>query len=130
MNDLFTRPERGFVSRQPAANWQHGLLTGNGTLGAIVPGNPHDETLYLSHGGLYLPSPQSSASAEMASRLETIQELCLDGRYRDAADHIAGVVPAVRRHCVVGAFELAVVRHDLDVGDSHCDVLLQLSSFA
>jgi hypothetical protein len=54
-NDIFKHPERGFVSLQPAENWAHGLLTGNGTTGAIITGNPFDETITLSHESLYLP---------------------------------------------------------------------------
>ena len=84
----FTRPQRGFVSTEPAPNWEHSLLTGNGTLGAMVPGHAHDEVLYLSHAGLYLPSPQADAPVEMAARLATIRELCLAGRYVEAGAQI------------------------------------------
>lgn len=86
--DGFARPERGFVSCRPAADWEHGLLTGNGTIGAMVPGQPCDETLYLSHAGLFLPSPQAPAPVAMASRLSDVRRLCLEGRYAEAAAHI------------------------------------------
>jgi hypothetical protein len=32
-NEFFALPPRGFVSSAPAKNWQHGILTGNGTMG-------------------------------------------------------------------------------------------------
>ena len=32
----FTIPQRGFHSDQPAINWEHSLLSGNGTMGISV----------------------------------------------------------------------------------------------
>ncbi|MCP4514514.1 MAG: hypothetical protein GY824_04700, partial [Delftia sp.] len=34
----FTHPQRGFVSERPATHWQNSLITGNGIVGALVPG--------------------------------------------------------------------------------------------
>ena len=86
--DFFARPARGFVSSAPATNWQHGLLTGNGTLGAIVPGNPYDEKIFISHGALFLPNPVNARYVEMASRLPEIRRLCLSGQFSAAANLI------------------------------------------
>lgn len=90
--DIFAQPERGFTSIQPAANWQHGLLTGNGTTGAIIRGEPYDETITLSHEELYLPFEKTEGYMEMASHLEEIQQLCLAGKFVEAA----GMVPKIR----------------------------------
>jgi acetyl esterase len=76
-SDLFGQPERGFTSTQPAANWQHGLLTGNGTTGAIIRGEPYDETITLSHEALYLPYEKTERYMEMASHIREIQHLCI-----------------------------------------------------
>ena len=46
-----------FVATTPAKNWEHSLITGNGTIGAMVRGNVEDETISLSHCKLYLPEP-------------------------------------------------------------------------
>jgi hypothetical protein len=78
----------GFVSDQPAPNWEHGLLTGNGTLGAVILGRPHEETLFLSHAGLYLPNKHSPEYMRMAGRLSEIRRQCLAGNYKAAADEI------------------------------------------
>ncbi|MEI8235273.1 MAG: glycoside hydrolase N-terminal domain-containing protein [Verrucomicrobiota bacterium] len=52
--DYFAAPARGFVSSRSAGNdWEKSLLTGNGTMGVMVPGDPFDETLYLSHAALF-----------------------------------------------------------------------------
>lgn len=41
----------------PAKDWQRSLVTGNGTIGAMVRGNVADETISLSHCKLFLPEP-------------------------------------------------------------------------
>jgi alpha-L-fucosidase 2 len=87
-DDLFTVPTRGFVSSEPAKDWEQGIITGNGTMGAIVLGQPFAETLYLSHAALYLPQPNSARYINMASRLEKIRQLCFAGEFRAAGDQI------------------------------------------
>lgn len=82
--DYFQTPARGFVSWLPAASWEHSLLTGNGTMGALVFGNPHDETIILSHGALYLPQKRSTKPFEQASQLELIRKLMLEGKFDEA----------------------------------------------
>lgn len=86
--DCFAAPGRGFVSEKPAAGWQQGLLTGNGTMGALVMGQAHDETIYLSHASLYLPNRNSERYLDMASRLGEIRKLCLTGNFGGAAGQI------------------------------------------
>ena len=109
---LFTHPLRGFVSSEPAVNWQHGLLTGNGELGAIVPGNPFDETISVSHAELFLPNPVGERYVDMASHLAEMRKLCLEGNYTAAAALIsqtrkeAGYVDS--RDPFIGAFALKV----------------------
>ena len=87
-SDERTVPVRGFTSAEPAANWQHGLLTGNGTMGAVVMGEPFDETIHLTHAALYLPQPTSPHYIDMASRLPEIRRLCLAGDYAAAGNLI------------------------------------------
>lgn len=114
-------PERGFISSNPAVDWQHGLLTGNGTVGAIVPGRPHAETLHLSHAGLYLPSPQDPAPVELAKHLDEIRSLCLEGRFQDAAK----IIVEARRDCnfteqrdrFIGAYSLKIDQPEAEILD-------------
>ena len=87
-DDFFAAPRRGFVSHLPANNWEQGIITGNGTMGAIVLGQPYEETLYLSHAALYLPQPNSPRYISMASRLEKIRSLCFAGDFRAAGRQI------------------------------------------
>ncbi len=91
-NDIFAHPERGFISSQPAENWQHGLLTGNGIAGAIIRGNPYNETITLSHESLYLPYEKNEEYVEMSSHMQEIRNLCLAGKFAEAAE----MVPKIR----------------------------------
>lgn len=54
-----------FESRSPAARWQDSLLTGNGTIGAMVEGRISNEVIHLSHAKLYLPQ---ASDPELATR--------------------------------------------------------------
>lgn len=92
-NDIFTHPERGFISSKPAENWHHGLLTGNGTTGALVRGEPYDEIITLSHESLYLPYENTEQYMEMASHLQEIRNLSLAGKFVEATE----MVPKLRK---------------------------------
>jgi len=82
----FAGPARGFVSSEPATNWEHALVTGNGRIGALVYGRPLDETVVLNHARLYMPLPQSLPPPDTASRLGEIRRAISDGSYQRAAD--------------------------------------------
>ena len=77
-------PERGFISWVPARSWEEALLSGNGTIGAMVMGRPHDETIILNHALLYLPASYPIKPIDQASRLEEIRKLMLSGKYTEA----------------------------------------------
>lgn len=81
----FNAPARGFTSWQPAGNWEHALISGNGTMGALVMGQPHEETVILSHSDLYLPLHPPMAPINQASRLAEIRKLLLEGKNEEAA---------------------------------------------
>ncbi|WP_207422582.1 glycosyl hydrolase family 95 catalytic domain-containing protein [Desertivirga brevis] len=83
--DPFVAPERGFTSWQPAQNWEHSLLTGNGTMGAMVIGQPHAETVILSHNQLYIPVAEPKTPIDQASRLSEIRKLIIEGKGSEAA---------------------------------------------
>ncbi|WP_062542586.1 glycosyl hydrolase family 95 catalytic domain-containing protein [Rufibacter tibetensis] len=83
--DLFTQPKKGFASWQPAPNWEHALLSGNGAMGAMVMGNPHDETIILNQAQLYLPATEPKPPIDQASRLDEIRAHILQGKGEEAA---------------------------------------------
>jgi len=79
-------PERGFISRQPADNWEQALVTGNGKLGAMVFGAALDETIVVNHGRLYLPLHPPLAPPATAPLLPEIRRLMAAGTYQKAAE--------------------------------------------
>ena len=115
----FTPPERGFISKRPAIRWEHALVTGNGTMGALVMGNPFDDTLYLSHAALYLPRRDNDNPVAMAKHLGHIRELCLAGKFKEA-----GAINDQIRHennvwfgrdTFIGAFSLRIKQPETDI---------------
>lgn len=82
---VFEPPTRGFVSWMPAPSWEEGLLSGNGTIGAVVYGKPHDETIIFNHALLYLPNRIPKQPIDQASRLTEIRQLLAEGKYTEAA---------------------------------------------
>jgi hypothetical protein len=45
----------GTTSTQPAKKWEEAFLSGNGTMGVMMFGEPYRETVVLNHHKLYLP---------------------------------------------------------------------------
>jgi len=80
----FNSPIQGFTSWLPARSWEEALLSGNGTIGAMVIGRPHDETIILNHALLYLPASLPIKPINQASRLDEIRQLLLEGKYTEA----------------------------------------------
>ena len=78
-------PPRGFVSRTQATFWEEALISGNGTLGALVMGDPRNETIILSHERLFMPMDKAMPPVPLAAHLGEIRELVDQERYSDAA---------------------------------------------
>lgn len=87
-------PERGFVSKAPAANWEQALVSGNGTHGAMVFGSPESETVILNHGRLYLPLHKPLPAPETAAILPQIRDLKADGKFQSAAEEVVKLADA------------------------------------
>ncbi|MCD6392591.1 MAG: glycoside hydrolase N-terminal domain-containing protein [Planctomycetes bacterium] len=79
-------PERGFVSSQPAETWEHGLISGNGTIGANVLSRPLDETIVFTHERLFLPMGPPTMPPDSSARLFEVRNLIDRGLYRQATE--------------------------------------------
>jgi alpha-L-fucosidase 2 len=79
------RPERGFVSSRPAENWEQALISGNGTIGALVMSKPHDEVIIFSHERLFMPWYKILPLVDLKPHINKIRELINDGKYAEAA---------------------------------------------
>jgi hypothetical protein len=79
-----TVPERGFISSDPGATWEQGLLSGNGTIGASVLGRPLDEIVIFSHKRMFVPERPPLLPPATAARLFEIRRLIDRGLYAQA----------------------------------------------
>ncbi|MBK8979001.1 MAG: glycoside hydrolase family 95 protein [Planctomycetes bacterium] len=112
----FRPPPRGFVSAQPAATWEQGLLCGNGTIGASVLSQPLDETIVFSHERLFLPEHPPVMPPDTGPRLFEIRRLIERGLYQQASElafDISGQPSFLYPDPFVPAFDLRI-RMDAD----------------
>jgi hypothetical protein len=79
-------PTRGFVTETRATNWEESLVSGNGSIGALVLGDPAEEVVTFSHERLFLPTTTALPPIEMAPYLPQIRALLFAGQYQQAAD--------------------------------------------
>ncbi len=104
-------PERGFISSQPAATWEEGLISGNGTLGANVYGRALDETVVFTHERLFLPMGKPTVPPDTAARLGDVRKLIEQGKYKAAtalAFELSGQEGFMYPDPFVPAFDLSV----------------------
>ena len=79
-------PNHGYLTTRPAEKWEESMLTGNGTIGALVFGNPLQETLILSHEQLFMPQYPPFDPPDLGSRLAEMRRLILNGNSEGAAE--------------------------------------------
>ncbi len=77
---------KGYTSWLPAPNADQAMLLGNGIMGAMVFGHPHNETILLNHADLYLPTGFPKQPIDQYSRLPEIRQLILKGLGKEAAN--------------------------------------------
>ena len=83
---LIDFPEHGFVSRLPASKWEESMITGNGTIGALVAGNPLDERIILSHERLFMPEYPPYPAPPLHKYIDKMREFTLNGHGDKAAE--------------------------------------------
>ena len=71
--------------RQAAKDWNEALPVGNGRIGAMVYGNPWNETIQLNEESLWAGCPEDG-NADAAAVMPQIQKLLLDGKIAEAND--------------------------------------------
>lgn len=71
---------------QDDAHWLSALPLGNGSLGALVFGDVHQERIQLNEETMWSGSPQECNNPEAAKNLEKIKELLFQGKYKEATE--------------------------------------------
>jgi len=79
-------PKKGFISAHKADKWEESLLTGNGTIGALIRGNPGNEVIILSHENLFMPEYPPTKAPDIKKYLGKIRELVMNGEGEKAAE--------------------------------------------
>jgi len=77
---LIEIPEHGFVSLLGPKRWEESLVSGNGTLGALVPGDPLKERIIFSHEKLFMPEYPPTEAPDLASHMDKIREWVIAGK--------------------------------------------------
>jgi len=83
-NALLPVPARGFLSSQPAQNWEEGLITGNGRLGLNVFSRPNEERIIFTHEELFMPMGEPFVPVDQSAFLPEIRQLIAEGKYKEA----------------------------------------------
>lgn len=73
------------ISTVPQTNrWECGFLTGNGNIGAIIPGNPYNESIVVC-GKLYLPTGVKEIVPDLSSFKEAFKKAGLEAGIKGPA---------------------------------------------
>ena len=83
---LIPPPKHGYISRLPASKWEEAMLTGNGTTGALVMGDPKEDRIILSHEKLFMPEYPPYPAPPLHKYLDQIRKHTLDGKGEQAAE--------------------------------------------
>jgi alpha-L-fucosidase 2 len=83
---LIDPPEHGYVTTLPPSKWEESMLTGNGTIGALVLGFPLKERIILSHEKLFMPENPPTPAPDLGANLGTIRSLVLEGKGEQASE--------------------------------------------
>ncbi len=81
-------PAYGFYSEMPATDWTDAVVTGNGIMGAMIEGNPHDENIILNHANLFLPINPVMPPPSQGKYMDTIRSMMAEGKFREASQFV------------------------------------------
>jgi len=87
----FRDPRRSFVTRTAPASWEEGLVTGNGTLGAVLHGDARRDLVTVGHAGLFMPVDAPRPPVDTASHLVSLRALLAAERFQEAADLVVAL---------------------------------------
>jgi alpha-L-fucosidase 2 len=120
---LLQPPEHGFVSSLQATKWEESLLTGNGTIGAMVTGDPLNERIILSHERLFMPENPVTKAPDLGGHMEEIGELVMKGDGFEASaltlelGREVGIEKMVWTDPLIPACQIEILGPELEVTD-------------
>ena len=79
---------------KPASEWTEALPVGNGRLGAMIFGDPANESLQLNEDTLYAGSPYDPNNPQALEALPEARRLIFEGKYKEAHDLVGAKMMA------------------------------------
>lgn len=83
-------PKRGAASIEPAQQWEFAFVSGNGRIGAMVFGDPANETVVASHCRLFLPLGSREILPDLAEHVPELRRIIREKGYDAAMDFFLG----------------------------------------
>lgn len=83
-------PEKGAAASAPAGRWEEAFVTGNGRMGAMLFGDPLNETLVANHCRLFLPLGSHERVADLAALLPQTRDLIRTKGYQETMQFLMG----------------------------------------
>ncbi len=80
----FPFPAHGAASSEPAKRWEWAFVSGNGRMGALVWGQPLEETIVANHCRLFLPLGSREILPDLAKVLPEIRQTIREKGYAEA----------------------------------------------
>lgn len=74
-------PRHGTVSTQPAKRWEDALATGNGQMGALLFGDPSQDTLIVNHCKMWLPLGSREVVPDVGKYLPELRKTIAEKGY-------------------------------------------------
>ena len=74
--------------KAPAKQWVEALPVGNGRLGAMVYGDPINETIQLNEGTIWTGQPNRNDNVKAKMSLDTVRALIFENKFKEAQDII------------------------------------------
>ena len=68
-------PRHGSAGIRPADNWEFAFVSGNGRLGAMVFGDPADETIIANHCRLFMPLGTREVLPDLAEHVPELRKM-------------------------------------------------------
>jgi alpha-L-fucosidase 2 len=84
----------GFWSSSVAPDWEHGLVAGTGTIGAVLSGDPARHTVHVCHEEFFLPVNSAKPAPAIAPRIAEVRAAAFAGDSAGAAELTAELARA------------------------------------
>lgn len=84
----------GFWSFSVAPDWEHGLVAGTGTIGAVLSGDPVRHTVHVCHEEFFLPVNSAKPAPAIAPRIAEVRAAAIVGDSAGAAELTAELARA------------------------------------